>query len=80
LAKCEAKLNALPQFMTEIDGLNIHFIHIRSKHENAFPGTAATLFRRGSRGLQTTAQLIIYPDSDHGSHFQYHSNCSIVYA
>jgi hypothetical protein len=35
--KCEAKLNALPQFMTEIDGLNIHFIHVRSKHENALP-------------------------------------------
>src|SRR5450432_2876396 len=35
--KCEAKLNALPQFMTEIDGLDIHFIHVRSKHENALP-------------------------------------------
>ena len=32
---CEARLNALPQFMTEIDGLDIHFIHVRSKHENA---------------------------------------------
>jgi pimeloyl-ACP methyl ester carboxylesterase len=35
--KCEAKLNALPQFMTEIDGLDIHFIHVRSNHENALP-------------------------------------------
>ena len=35
--KTEAKLNALPQFMTEIDGLDIHFIHVRSKHENALP-------------------------------------------
>jgi pimeloyl-ACP methyl ester carboxylesterase len=35
--KCEAKLNALPQFMTEIDGLDIHFVHVRSKHENALP-------------------------------------------
>ena len=35
--KCEAKLNALPQFMTEIDELDIHFIHVRSKHENALP-------------------------------------------
>src|SRR5215207_7961882 len=35
--KCEEKLNALPQFMTEIDGLDIHFIHVRSKHENALP-------------------------------------------
>jgi pimeloyl-ACP methyl ester carboxylesterase len=34
---CEAKLNALPQFMTEIDGLDIHFIHVRSKHDNALP-------------------------------------------
>jgi pimeloyl-ACP methyl ester carboxylesterase len=32
-----AKLNALPQFTTQIDGLNIHFIHVRSKHENALP-------------------------------------------
>src|SRR5882672_4557668 len=35
--KCEAKLKALPQFMTEIDGLDIHFIHVRSKHEDALP-------------------------------------------
>ena len=35
--KCEANLNALPQFITEIDGLDIHFIHVRSKHENALP-------------------------------------------
>jgi pimeloyl-ACP methyl ester carboxylesterase len=35
--KVEAKLNALPQFMTEIDGLDIHFIHVRSPHPNAMP-------------------------------------------
>jgi pimeloyl-ACP methyl ester carboxylesterase len=35
--KCEAKLNALPQFITTIDGLAIHFIHVRSKHPNALP-------------------------------------------
>jgi pimeloyl-ACP methyl ester carboxylesterase len=35
--KIEAKLNALPQFMTVIDGLDFHFIHVRSKHENALP-------------------------------------------
>ncbi|MFC8301559.1 epoxide hydrolase family protein [Micromonospora orduensis] len=35
--KVEARLNALPQFMTEIDGLDIHFIHVRSKHEDALP-------------------------------------------
>ena len=35
--KCEAKLKALPNFITEIDGLDIHFIHVRSKHANALP-------------------------------------------
>jgi pimeloyl-ACP methyl ester carboxylesterase len=35
--KAEAKLNALPQFTTEIDGVDIHFIHVRSRHENAMP-------------------------------------------
>ena len=35
--KMEARLNALPQFVTEIDGIDIHFIHVRSQHENALP-------------------------------------------
>jgi pimeloyl-ACP methyl ester carboxylesterase len=35
--RCEATLNALPQFITEIDGLDIHFIHVRSQHEGALP-------------------------------------------
>src|SRR6476660_8946805 len=35
--KIEARLNALPQFITGIDGLDIHFIHVRSKHEKAMP-------------------------------------------
>ena len=35
--RCEERLNALPQFMTEIDGLDIHFIHVRSAHEDALP-------------------------------------------
>jgi len=35
--KCEAKLNALPQFITTIDGVDIHFIHVRSKNANALP-------------------------------------------
>ena len=35
--RCEAQLNALPQFMTTIDGVDIHFIHVRSKHPNALP-------------------------------------------
>jgi len=36
-SKCEAKLKAFPHFITEIDGLDIHFIHVRSKHEHALP-------------------------------------------
>ena len=36
-SKCEAKLNALPQFVTNIDGVDIHFIHVRSKEKNALP-------------------------------------------
>jgi pimeloyl-ACP methyl ester carboxylesterase len=35
--QCEAELNALPQFTTEIEGLGIHFIHVKSRHENALP-------------------------------------------
>jgi len=35
--KCEARLNALPQFTTVIDGVKIHFIHVKSRHENALP-------------------------------------------
>jgi Epoxide hydrolase N terminus len=36
-AKCEARLNALPHFIPEIDGLEIHFIHVPSQHEDALP-------------------------------------------
>jgi Epoxide hydrolase N terminus len=57
--KCEAKLNALPQFMTEIDGLDIHFIHVRSKHETALPlrllATASSRFV--SSGLITSGSF-----------------------
>src|SRR3954451_20964441 len=35
--KCEARMNSFPQFLTEIDGLDIHFLHVRSKHEDALP-------------------------------------------
>ncbi|GAB4051492.1 epoxide hydrolase family protein [Catellatospora paridis] len=35
--RCEARLNSFPQFITEIDGLDIHFVHVRSKHEDALP-------------------------------------------
>jgi pimeloyl-ACP methyl ester carboxylesterase len=37
LRRCEARLNALPQFITQIDGLDIHFIHVRSPHDSALP-------------------------------------------
>jgi pimeloyl-ACP methyl ester carboxylesterase len=37
LRRCEARLNALPQFMTEIDGVDVHFIHVRSPHSDALP-------------------------------------------
>ena len=35
--RCEARLNAVPHFVTEIDGLDIHFVHVRSNYENALP-------------------------------------------
>jgi pimeloyl-ACP methyl ester carboxylesterase len=35
--RCEARLNAFPQFITEVDGLDIHFVHVRSRHEDALP-------------------------------------------
>ncbi len=35
--RCEARLNALPQFKTEIDGVDVHFIHVKSRHEEALP-------------------------------------------
>src|ERR1700675_83188 len=35
--QCEARLNAVPNFVTEIDGLDFHFIHVRSKHQDALP-------------------------------------------
>jgi Epoxide hydrolase N terminus len=35
--KAEAKLNAWPQFVTELDGLDVHFLHVRSRHPNALP-------------------------------------------
>lgn len=40
--RCEEKLNALPNFTTEIDGLGIHFIHVRSRHENARRSSSRT--------------------------------------
>jgi pimeloyl-ACP methyl ester carboxylesterase len=55
--KIEEKLSALPQFITEIDGLDIHFIHVRSKHENALP----LIVTHGWPGSITEQMKIIDP-------------------
>ena len=62
--KCEAKLNALPQFITEIDGLDIHFIHVRSKHDNALP----LIVTHGWPGSIIEQLKIIDPLSDPTAH------------
>ena len=58
--RCEAKLNALPNFVTEIDGLDIHFIHVRSKHENALP----VIITHGWPGSVVEQLKIISPLTD----------------
>jgi pimeloyl-ACP methyl ester carboxylesterase len=62
--KCEAKLNSLPQFITEIDGLDIHFIHVRSKHQDALP----LLVNHGWPGSIIEQLKIIDPLSDPTAH------------
>src|SRR5215216_4169782 len=62
--KCEAKLHALPQFVTEIDGLDIHFIHVRSNHENALP----LIVTHGWPGSIIEQIKIIGPLSDPTAH------------
>ena len=62
--KCEAKLNALPQFITEIDGLDIHFIHVRSKHEDALP----VIVTHGWPGSTIEQLKIIGPLTDPAAH------------
>src|SRR5215218_6161322 len=62
--KVEAKLKALPQFMTEIDGLDIHFIHVRSKHENALP----LIVTHGWPGSIIEQMKIIDPLTDPTAH------------
>jgi pimeloyl-ACP methyl ester carboxylesterase len=62
--KCEAKLNALPQFMTEIDGLDIHFVHVRSKHENALP----LIVTHGWPGLAIEQLKIVDPLTNPTAH------------
>jgi pimeloyl-ACP methyl ester carboxylesterase len=62
--KCEATLKALPNFMTEIDGLDIHFIHVRSKHENALP----LVVTHGWPGSVVEQLKIIEPLTDPTAH------------
>ena len=62
--KCETKLNALPQFITEIDGLDIHFLHIRSKHDNAMP----LIVSHGWPGSVLEQMKIIEPLTDPTAH------------
>ena len=62
--RCEAKLNALPQFITEIDGLDIHFIHVRSAHEDALP----LIVNHGWPGSIIEQLKIIAPLTDPTSH------------
>src|ERR1700734_1579058 len=62
--KVEAKLNALPNFITEIDGLDIHFIHVLSKHANAF----ALIVPHGWPGSIIEQLKIIGPLTDPTTH------------
>ena len=62
--KVEARLKALPQFITEIDGLDIHFIHVRSKHEDALP----LLVNHGWPGSVVEQLKIIEPLTDPTAH------------
>jgi Epoxide hydrolase N terminus len=62
--KVEARLNALPQFITEIDGLDIHFIHVKSDHEDALP----LIINHGWPGSIIEQLKIIEPLADPTAH------------
>src|ERR671935_2913618 len=62
--RCEARLNALPNFLTEIDGLDIHFIHVRSRHEDALP----LIVTHGWPGSIVEQLKIIEPLTDPTAH------------
>lgn len=62
--RCEAKLNALPNFVTEIDGLDIHFIHVRSRHADALP----VIVTHGWPGSVVEQLKIIGPLTDPTAH------------
>ena len=62
--RCEARLNSFPNFITEIDGLDIHFIHVKSKHENALP----IIITHGWPGSIVEQLKIIEPLTDPTAH------------
>jgi len=62
--RCEARLNALPQFTTEIDGLDIHFIHVKSPHRNALP----LIITHGWPGSVIEMLEVIGPLTDPAAH------------
>jgi pimeloyl-ACP methyl ester carboxylesterase len=62
--KCEAKIKAVPNFVTEIDGLDIHFIHVRSKHEHALP----IIITHGWPGSIIEQMKVIAPLTDPTTH------------
>jgi pimeloyl-ACP methyl ester carboxylesterase len=62
--KAEAKLNALPQFLTEVDGLDLHFIHVRSNHKNAMP----LIITHGWPGSIVELLKIVEPLTDPTAH------------
>jgi pimeloyl-ACP methyl ester carboxylesterase len=62
--RCESRLNALPQFITEIDGLDIHFIHVRSKHDDALP----LIVTHGWPGSVVEQLKIVEPLTDPTAH------------
>jgi pimeloyl-ACP methyl ester carboxylesterase len=62
--KCEARLRALPNFVTEIDGLDVHFIHVRSKHEDALP----MIVTHGWPGSVVEQLKIVAPLTDPTAH------------
>src|SRR5919198_1434990 len=64
LRRVEARLNALPQFMTEIDGLDIHFIHVQSRHANALP----VIITHGWPGSVVEMLNVVGPLSDTTAH------------
>jgi pimeloyl-ACP methyl ester carboxylesterase len=64
LRRCEARLSPLPHFITEIDGLDIHFIHVRSRHENALP----VIITHGWPGSVIELLSVIGPLTDPTAH------------